>query len=389
MQKIPVIQKVGQLLSDAIKINASDIHFEVYEIEFRVRYRLDGALKTIENLPYIQKEEILSRIKIMADLDIAEKRKPQDGKISFKHHGSDIDIRVSVLPTRFGEKIVLRLLNRESIRLSLESLGLNDEEMKLIDRYIRLPYGMILVTGPTGSGKTTSLYSVLNDINHENINITTIEDPIEYSLTGINQTHIREEIGFTFASSLRSILRQDPDVIMIGEMRDSETADIAIRASLTGHLVFSTLHTNDAPSTLIRLIHLGIEPFLISSSVRLIIAQRLVRKLCPNCKTPETNTERYQQFMNIDNHTTYYKAKGCEICHNTGHIGRTAIFEILPVTEEISELILKNASVKDIRETATKTGMNNLLESALIKAGKGIISLDEIMKKVYYKPELH
>ena len=284
MPRGPVIQQVNHLIDQAIDQQASDIHIEPYETFFRVRYRLDGVLHTIGELSLLQREAIISRLKIMADLDIAEKRRPQDGRIRHQHGDRTIDLRVSTLPTDFGEKVVLRILDKSHLRLDLDVLGFDEVALSTFRQAIHQPYGIILVSGPTGSGKTTTLYAALNELNTDEVNITTIEDPIEYNLPGINQTHVRADIGLTFARALRSFLRQDPNIIMVGEVRDAETAKIAIRASLTGHLVISTIHTNDAPSTITRLVDMGIEPFLIASSIRLTVAQRLVRRICPDCK---------------------------------------------------------------------------------------------------------
>jgi type II secretory ATPase GspE/PulE/Tfp pilus assembly ATPase PilB-like protein len=369
-------------------LGSSDIHFEPYETHFRVRFRIDGVLSNIEDLPFAQKEELISRIKIMADLDIAEKRRPQDGKIAFNFDGRDIDIRVSILPTQFGEKVVLRLLDREQIKWDISSLGMDDKEAEILRKYIHLPYGMIIVTGPTGSGKTTTLYSALSEINTGETNITTIEDPIEYNLNGINQTHIRDNIGFTFANALRSILRQDPDIIMVGEMRDNETADISIRSALTGHLVFSTLHTNDALSSIIRLLNMGIEPYLIASSVKLVIAQRLVRLNCPLCRTEYIPDPKTLSALGLqDYNKSFIKGTGCEQCRHTGYLGRTGIFELMPVTERLGNLIMERRSSIEIKQQAISDGMTFLFDNAIDKAKKGITTPEEILRKVVFQPD--
>ena len=379
-----VVTIVNRLISDAIKMGASDIHIEPYERLIRVRYRIDGVLHEVMQPPMEKVKPLLSRLKIMADLDIAEKRRPQDGRIRVKEGARTIDIRVSTLPTDFGEKIVLRILDKGKLELNLEKLGFEGRELQTFERTVRLPYGMILVTGPTGSGKTTTLYAALNSINRPEVNITTIEDPIEYNLTGINQTHVRSDIGLTFAAALRSILRQDPNVIMVGEIRDGETAEIAIRAALTGHLVFSTLHTNDAPSAVTRLIDMGIEPFLVASSVKMILAQRLLRKLCPACRTPIEPT--YEQIMeigkeNIKKGTKYYQNAGCRQCNQFGYSGRTAVYEVLSIQNGMSSRIAKGITASDLREAGQKNGMNTLRQAALQKAEQGITTLDEVIRE--------
>ncbi len=383
MTKVSVIQKVNQLINKAVTLRASDIHFETYENIFKVRFRIDGVLQEYTKLPYIQRDEFIARIKILSDLNIAEKRRPQDSKFSAKVNDQQIDIRVSILPTQFGEKVVLRILDRQNILLDIKSLGFSNKDIELFRKKIYSPYGMILVTGPTGSGKTTTLYSALNELNSEEVNITTIEDPIEYNLAGINQTHVRPDIDFSFASALRSILRQDPDIIMIGEMRDLETAEIAIQSALTGHLVFSTLHTNDAVSTITRLINMGVEKFLVSSSVKMIIAQRLVRKICDHCKMEYVPNESVIKELGLDNSRTYFTGSGCKECNDTGFKGRTAIFEILDISEKISEMILMNESELKLREAAKKEGMNTLQESAIEKVYSGITNPDEILRKIF------
>lgn len=380
MTKVSVIQKVNQLLAEAVKLNASDIHFETFENIFLVRFRIDGVLQRYCTLPYIQKDEFIARLKILSDLNIAEKRRPQDGKFSFKVENRNIDVRVSILPTLHNEKVVLRILDRESILFDLESLGFSKEDLSKFRRKIHSPSGLVLVTGPTGSGKTTTLYSTLDELNKPEVNITTIEDPIEYNLSGINQSHMRPEIDFTFASALRSILRQDPDIIMLGEIRDLETAEIAIRAALTGHLVFSTLHTNNAVSTLVRLINMGVEKFLVASSVKMIIAQRLVRKICTSCKTECNYNAALLKELDLPKDGNYFHGKGCEKCNNTGYKGRIAIFEILDITEQISEMILMNKNEMEIKRMAEKSGMKTLKQAAQEKVLSGITTPEEILK---------
>ncbi len=379
-----VVATVDRLLTEAIRLGASDIHIEPYETFLRIRYRLDGVLHEVEQLPLEKSKPIISRVKIMSELDISEKRRPQDGRIRIRQDGRTIDIRVSSLPTDFGEKVVLRILDKSQLQLDLTKLGFEPEDLKKFERTIRLPYGMILVTGPTGSGKSTTLYAALQHINDPKVNITTIEDPIEYNLTGINQTQAKPEIGVTFAAALRSILRQDPNIIMVGEIRDSETAEIAIRAALTGHLVFSTLHTNDATSAVTRLIDMGVEPFLVASSVRMILAQRLLRKLCGKCKAPYNPTSHERKDLNLDlsgSEYSFCRPVGCPSCNNTGYKGRMAVYEILSADGDFSDLVARNASSSDLRKSAQSSGMRTLWESAMKKAMRGETSLEEVLRE--------
>ncbi len=370
------IQFVDDIIYQAISDKASDIHFEPYETFFRIRYRIDGVLLEVKKIDNQQKNSIIARLKIMAELDIAEKRRPQDGRIRIKKDSQNIDIRVSTLPTDYGEKVVLRILDKSIATFDLDKLGLGDMESRLIGDAIQSPFGIILVTGPTGSGKSTTLYSVLKELNDPGYNIVTIEDPIEYNVEGINQSHVRSDIGYTFASALRSFLRQDPDVIMVGEIRDPETAEMAVRASLTGHLVLSTIHTNDAPSTITRLIDMGIEPFLIAGSIKLVIAQRLVRILCNQCK--ELVTDEQLTFRNIKMH---YVPRGCPSCRDTGYRGRRALFEILDITQDIGEMIAKRASTTKIREMAKENGMISLREQGVKLIEDGVTSISEIIRE--------
>lgn len=379
-----IVPLVNGIITDAIQMGASDIHVEPYERQLRIRYRLDGVLHEVLKPQPEKAKPLISRLKIMADLDIAEKRRPQDGRIRVKQGDRVIDIRVSSLPTNFGEKIVLRILDQSRLELDLAKLGFEERDLKLFKKTVHLPYGMVLVTGPTGSGKTTTLYAALNYINSPEVNITTIEDPIEYNLPGINQTHVRTEIGLTFAAALRSILRQDPNVIMVGEIRDAETAEIAIRSALTGHLVFSTLHTNDTPSAIVRLIEMGIEPFLVASSVKMILAQRLLRRLCEHCKEQvEPTQEQLEEISsNLRSKTVrYYGPKGCSVCHQTGYSGRSAVYEVLPIQNGISDLISKSTSVLEIGNNARKRGMQTLREAALEKVQRGETSLEEALRE--------
>lgn len=369
------VEFVNQIITNAIKSSASDIHFEIFENYYRVRYRIDGHLREALNLPKNRSLAIASRLKIMSNLDISEKRRPQDGKIRFNYLSDTIDIRVSTLPVNHGEKIVLRILNKSSVQLDLPKLGLNEPQMKILSRNIHLPYGMVLVTGPTGSGKTTTLYAALQTIHSIDKNIMTIEDPVEYSLEGINQSSVRPEIGYDFASALRSFLRQDPDVIMVGEIRDRETAEIAIRASLTGHLVFSTLHTNDSASAITRLIDMGVEPFLVSSSLKLVIAQRLVRKLC-QCRVQFSNPA-----VELSGITSFYNKQGCDKCSFTGYKGRVALFEMLEVNESFAGLISRNATPEEIRTHARAQGFKTLRDSGIEKINSGITTNEEVLRE--------
>ena len=380
----PIIKLVNLLVAGAIKDRASDIHVEPYSGNLKIRYRIDGILYDILSLPRRIQSPLTSRIKIMAKLNIAEKRLPQDGRIEIKIADRLVDIRVSIIPTAFGERVVLRLLDKSANILMLSDLGMHDERIKLLNSLIKSPYGIILVTGPTGSGKTTTLYAALSTINQPEINIITIEDPIEYQMDGVGQIQVNPKIGLTFAAGLRSIVRQDPDVILIGEIRDRETAEIAIQSSLTGHLVFSTLHTNDAASAVTRLIDMGIEPFLVTSSVIAIIAQRLVRMLCPHCKEIYVPDKESLDNLGLDKsvlkNNTFYRKKGCNLCMQTGFRGRTAIFEIMIVDDEIKRLILKTSDANQINELAIKQGMITLQKDGIDKALNGITTTEEVLR---------
>ena len=378
-----IIKQVESIIQSAIEIEASDIHIEPFEKSYRLRYRLDGVLQKVSDLQVNQKEALVSRVKIMANLDIAEKRRPQDGRIKVRSKkGIDIDLRVSTLPTQYGEKVVMRILDKSHLNLELESLGFDGEVLSKFRKGIHNPYGMILVTGPTGSGKTTSLYAALNELNTQEVNITTIEDPIEYNLEGINQTQVHEEIDLTFANILRSILRQDPNIIMVGEIRDKETAEIAIRSSLTGHLVFSTLHTNDAASAVSRLTDMGVEPFLVTSSVRLVMAQRLVRKICKECKEVDSPDLSLLKELGLDqDKVAFYKGKGCEVCNHTGYKGRVALIELLEMDSALSDKIQLNANAGDIKKLATEKGMVSLRETGIQKVKDGLTTVEEIYRE--------
>ena len=381
----PIIKIVNGILIKAIKLGASDIHFEPYERTFRIRYRIDGVLRRDMVLPIQIKNAMTSRLKIMARLDIAEKRLPQDGRIKLRFgKGREMDFRVSTIPILFGEKVVLRLLDKSALQLDMTKLGFEESSLADLKAAIHKPVGMILVTGPTGSGKTTTLYSALSELNKESENIMTAEDPIEYNFMGINQVQMHEEIGLTFASALRSFLRQDPDIIMVGEIRDFETAQIGVQAALTGHLVLSTVHTNDAPGTITRLIDMGIEPFLISSAVILILAQRLIRKTCMDCREPIKVHPQLLIDLGIppDEVKSFpvYKGKGCPICNNTGYKGRVGLYEVMPMREEVKELVLSRASTTEIKKEAMRLGMKTLRQSGIMKIKEGVTTIEEVLR---------
>ena len=378
------VRLVNQILIKAINAGASDIHFEPYVHEVLVRLRLDGVLTNYITIPPSKYSEIVSRIKVMANLNIAEKRIPQDGKFSVKVADKDYDIRVSTIPTIFGERIVLRILDRSKGLLTLKDIGLTQENLRKIEQMLSKPYGILLVTGPTGAGKTTTLYAMLSQLKNPRKNIITIEDPVEYQINGISQIQINPKVGLTFAKGLRAILRQDPDVIMVGEIRDSETAQIAIQAALTGHLVLSTLHTNDAPSAVTRLRDMGAEPFLIASALEGIIAQRLVRKICPYCKEPyKPSKEELQKFsLNPEGDYIFYKGKGCKHCLGTGYKGRTAIFEILVIDEEMKRFIMKTQDANELKAFALKKGFKPIIQDGLEKILKGITTSEEVLSVI-------
>ncbi|MFQ5454211.1 MAG: GspE/PulE family protein, partial [Candidatus Zixiibacteriota bacterium] len=355
---------------------------EMYEKRIRVRYRVDGDLREMAPLPFKYRAAIVSRIKIMADLDISERRLPQDGRIKIKISGRTVDLRVSVLPTIFGEKVVMRILDPLALMVDMTMLGFREEDLTKFDEKIHLPFGIILVTGPTGSGKTTTLYSALKQINKVDLNILTAEDPVEFNFDGINQVAVKSEIGMTFAAALRSFLRQDPDIIMVGEIRDSETAEIAIRAALTGHLVFSTLHTNDAPSSINRLIDMGVPNYLVASSTKLIMAQRMMRKICQQCKEEVNLSSEQVKSLCVPkellSNIRAFKGVGCAECNQSGMTGRTGIYEVMPITNEIESLILTRATDADIRKVALKEGMFSLRMCAVEKMKQGFVSIDEV-----------
>jgi type II secretion system protein E len=378
-----IIRFVNQVLKDAIELRASDIHLEPFEDEFKIRYRIDGELQDTAVPPQLKQFQpaIVSRIKILSHLNIAEKRLPQDGRIKVRIDQAEVDIRVSIIPMLHGEAVVMRLLRQNSTLRGLGEIGMNTRELEHFQHVLSLPHGIILVTGPTGSGKTSTLYTALNEINDSVRKIITVEDPVEYQLKGVNQIQVNEKSGLTFARGLRSILRHDPDVILIGEIRDAETAQIAVQASLTGHLVFSTLHTNDAPGALTRLVDMGVEPYLVASSLEAVLAQRLVRVLCPHCKQPD-NSERAQAFkvkLGIAAEKTIFKSVGCRECRNTGFFGRHAIFEWMDTDEEIRQLILKSTSTDQIRNAARKAGMRTLAEDGWRLVAAGVTTVEEVL----------
>ena len=380
----PIIRLANSILSQAVRQKASDIHLEPFEEEVKVRYRLDGVLYNVLSVPQKLKAGLLSRFKLMANLNIAEKRLPQDGRIRIRAAGRDVDIRVSTIPVRHGERVVLRILEQGTLLLPLSDIGFAPEDLAAVNRLITLTSGIILVTGPTGAGKTTTLYAILNTINSPDKNIITIEDPVEYQLRGIGQIQVNPRISLTFASGLRSILRQDPDVILIGEIRDTETAEIAIQASLTGHLVFSTLHTNDAPSAMTRLIDMGVEPFLISTSVRAVLAQRLVRKICPSCRVPYRPEPDELHRLDIDPASlpggTLFRGAGCPDCLNTGYKGRQGIYELFVLDAEIAHLVNIREDAAALREAARRKGMQSLTDDGRRKVLEGITTIEEVLR---------
>ena len=383
VEDAPVVRFLQKMLVDAINMRASDLHFEPYEYHYRVRFRVDGELREITQPPVAIKDKLSSRIKVISRLDIAERRVPQDGRMKLKFGSKSIDFRVSTLPTLFGEKIVIRILDPSSAKLGIDALGYEKQEKDRLMACIQRPYGMILVTGPTGSGKTVSLYTCLNILNQPGVNISTVEDPAEINLPGINQVNVNDKAGLTFSAALKSFLRQDPDVIMVGEIRDLETADIAIKAAQTGHMVMSTLHTNDAPTTLTRLMNMGVVPFNIASSVLLITAQRLARRLCENCKAPadyprEALLRAGYRDEELDGSWRPYRAVGCSMCNN-GYKGRVGLYQVMPITEAIQRIILSQGTAIDIADQARKDGVRDLRQSGLVKVRAGVTTLEEVL----------
>ncbi|CAI8358119.1 MAG: Type II secretion system protein E [Opitutia bacterium UBA7350] len=382
-EEAPIIKYVQMVISEAIKRRASDIHMEPLEKRFRVRYRVDGVLHEVENPPKRLQPSIVSRIKLMSNVSIAEKRVPQDGRISIEVGEKDIDLRVSTLPTAYGESIVMRILDKEGLRLGLPELGFFSDDQAAFERIISMPDGIFLVTGPTGSGKSTTLYSALNYINHPDRKIITVEDPVEYEMVGINQVQVRRDVGMTFSAALRSMLRQAPNIIMVGEIRDMETAEIAVNASLTGHMVFSTLHTNDAPSAVSRLVDIGIKPFLVSAALRAVLAQRLVRRICPDCKQPDEPDERLLNSLGIRQdqimEATFKSGKGCPKCVGTGFRGRVGIFEMFTMNEELQQMIYEEASLVMLRNKAREIGMRTMREDGIRKVLAGVTTPNEVL----------
>ncbi len=381
----PVVKLVNLILTDAINKKASDIHIEPYEHLFRVRYRIDGVLYEVMKPPKKLKNAITSRIKIMASLDIAERRLPQDGRIKIKlGRGKEMDYRVNCLPTLFGEKVVLRLLDKSNLQLDMTKLGYEEKALEWFKKEIHKPFGMVLVTGPTGSGKTVSLYSALSELNKVTENISTAEDPVEFNFAGINQVQMHEEIGLNFAAALRAFLRQDPDIIMIGEIRDFETAEIGVKAALTGHLVLSTLHTNDAPSTINRLLNMGIEPFLVASAVNLISAQRLGRRVCSECKEPENLTKEALLSAGISEAEigkfVPYRGRGCSTCNDTGYKGRVGFYQVMPMFEELREMVLSGANTAELKQESMRLGVKTMRQAALTKMAEGVTTLEEVLR---------
>jgi len=379
----PVIKWVNALLQQAIRDRASDIHIEAFEYTIRVRFRVDGSLVEVSPPPRRLYAPIVSRIKILSEMDIAERRLPQDGRFKVKIEDRVVDLRVSIIPTVFGEKVVMRILDRSSLVLDLTKLGFEGDTLRIFNEQISRPYGMVLVSGPTGSGKTTTLYSALSTVNSPDVNIMTIEDPVEYQLSGVNQVQAKSEIGLTFAAGLRSFLRQDPDIILVGEIRDLETAEIAIKAAMTGHLVFSTIHTNDAPSTVTRLTDMGVEPFLVTASLNMVVAQRLVRRICPRCKeTYVPSKDVLQSFILPENvskdNITFSRGMGCDFCNKTGYRGRVSLYEILVVTDIIREALIDGQSLIYIKKLARDNGMRTLRESGILKVLEGLTTLEEV-----------
>ncbi len=380
----PIIQLANLVLVNAIEAGSSDIHIEPFEKELRIRYRVDGILTEVKSPPKSVQAALVSRLKIMSELDIAEHRLPQDGRFRIRYKGREIDFRVSSLPTYHGEKVVIRILDKEQLSLDIETLGFEEQPVEAFLQGIKNPYGLILLSGPTGSGKTTTLYATLHRLNSPDVNIVTVEDPIEYELFGVNQVQAHSEIGLTFASGLRSILRQDPDIVMVGEMRDDETADIAIKAALTGHLVLSTVHANDAPSVMTRMLDMGMEPFLVASSLVAAAAQRLMRRICPDCKEefqpPPEALEEIQYEPTAVETPKFSKGVGCKKCNSTGYRGRLAVIEVMLNAKEIEDLVVTRASAADVKRAAVNLGMRTLRQNALAKAAKGLTTIDEVLR---------
>lgn len=387
VKNAPAVRLVDSIIVNAVKARASDIHIEPFEKYIKIRYRVDGELIEVLRPAKETLGALVTRIKILSNLNIAEKRVPQDGRIITKVDDKDIDLRVSILPTVFGEKVVIRVLSKNNALINKKNLGLEDDDLEKLNRIIASPYGIILVTGPTGSGKSTTLYAILNELNTENKNIVTVEDPVEYLLEGVNQVNVNVKAGLTFAAGLRSILRQDPDIVMIGEIRDNETAEIAIRSAITGHLVLSTIHTNDAPSAIVRLTDMDIEPYLVATSISGVIAQRLVRRICPNCKKEYVAEDYEKKALGVDPNTNLIlsRGEGCTYCGDTGYLGRVGIYEIMEITRNHREYIIKNRSSDEIRDLSLQTGMKSLATSCRNLVLKGATTFDELMKLSHFK----
>ncbi|GAB6148882.1 GspE/PulE family protein [Clostridium novyi] len=387
VKNAPVVKMIDSITKNAVKAKASDIHIEPFENYMKIRYRIDGALQEMLRVPIETAHSLIARIKIMANLDIAEKRLPQDGRIITKIDNQKIDLRVSILPTIFGEKIVIRILKAENFLIGKEKLGMSKGDIERLERIIKSPYGIVLVTGPTGSGKSTTLYTMLQELNTTETNIITIEDPVEYIMDGVNQVNVNTKAGLTFASGLRSILRQDPDVVMIGEIRDNETAEIAIRAAVTGHLVLSTIHTNDAPSSIVRLKDMGIESYLIAAALSGVIAQRLVRRICPKCKEEYIANDYEKKLLEVSekDNVKLYRGRGCNFCNNTGYSGRVGIYEIMEITKEIRELMQRNASMKEIMEANSRNGVKNIKMACRDVVMRGDTTVEELAKVSFLK----
>ncbi len=387
VKSAPAVKLVESIIINAIKSKASDIHIEPFERYVKIRFRIDGELHEVLKPGKDTQGALITRIKILANMNIAEKRIPQDGRIMIRLEDKDVDLRVSVLPTVFGEKVVIRVLSRDGFLIGKEKLGFPPEDLEKLENITRSPYGIFLVTGPTGSGKSTTLYTFLNDINSPEVNIITVEDPVEFLLEGINQVNVNPKAGLTFASGLRSILRQDPDVIMIGEIRDGETAEIAVRAAITGHLVMSTIHTNDAPSAIVRLVDMGIEPYLVATSLCGVMSQRLVRKICPHCKKAYQADSYEKKMLGIEDYQniTLYKGEGCTFCNGSGYIGRTGVYEVMEITRELREAIISGRSTDEIRDMSIEKGMKTLKMASTDLVMKGITTVDEMVKIAFLK----
>ncbi len=379
----PVIRLVNYLITEAVERGASDVHIEPYENKVRVRYRIDGVLEEQMTVPTKLRDAIVARVKIMSRLNVVERRVPQDGRIKIRVKDKEVDVRVSTVPTVTGEKVVMRLLDKSGLVLDLDLLGFEEDQREIFERAIKRPYGMVLITGPTGSGKTTTLYSALKILNRPQVNIMTVEDPVEYNFEGINQVNVNEAVGLDFAAALRAFLRQDPDIILVGEIRDKETVEIAIRAALTGHLVFSTVHTNNAPATVTRLVDMGVEPFLVASSLILVVAQRLVRKICPLCKEEYVPSEEVLRVLGLeDEKGPFYRGKGCSNCRQTGYKGRIAVYELMEVTQDIKKAIVSGATEDEIRDLAVTNGMKLLKDVGVEKARRGVTTLEEVIRAI-------